>query len=173
MNYWVTAFPFLMFLASIGTSLCSLRVVNDSPTNANDTAMGVAFIYQVSQPVGIDSGSVSFGTPYYSISLSLNVILTLMIVTRLVLSSRNFRNAMGAPAGACGLYKAIVSMLVESCALYAVSYLLFVVPWALESSVSNTFFPILAEVQVRTVGALQSPDVVQLTMVMHRSSPRS
>lgn len=123
---------------------------------ANDpgTAMGIALIYQISQTISIDSNSVTiadFGTPYYSISLSLNVLLTLMIVTRLVVYHRNVRNAMGAPAKARGLYNTAITILIESCALYAVSYILFIGPWAIGSPVANIFFPILAETQVRAV----------------------
>jgi len=125
-NYWAIAFPGVMFLASV--------------------AMGIAFLCQGSVHVDLNVASVSFGIPYYSISLSLNVILTLMIVGRLVLHSKNF--AMGTTAKTGGLYKAIVTMLIESCALYAITYLLFMAPWAAGSSVGNCFFPVLAEVQV-------------------------
>ena len=122
--------------------------------NVIDTAMGIGFIYQLARPISLASAGSSiqdFGTPYYSISLSLNVILTITITTRLALHSKNVRTAMGTPGGTGGVYRAIITMLIESCALYAVSYLLFVAPWASQSSVSNAFFPILAETQVRVV----------------------
>jgi hypothetical protein len=125
--------------------------------------MGIAFIWQVSQTFNINSDSVTladFGTPYYSISISLNVLLTLMIVTRLVMYNRNVRNAMGAPAKAGGVYRTAVTLLVESCALYAVSYILFIASWAIGSPVSNIFLPILAETQVRVVFTPPSYDVV-------------
>lgn len=126
-SYWVIAFPSVMFLASVG--------------------MGIAFIWQNSLH-DLSTASVSFGIPYYSISLSLNVILTSMIVARLILHSKNLQSAMGTTAKTGGLYKAIVTMLVESCALYAITYLLFMAPWSAGSFVGNAFFPILAEVQV-------------------------
>jgi len=130
MNPLAIAFPSLMYLASV--------------------AMGILFIYQTSQPDKSiwSSVAISFGIPYFSISLSLNMILTLLIVTRLVLHNRNVRTAMGAPPGFGGLYKAIVTMLVESSALYAVSSLLFVAPWGAGSHVADIFLPILAETQV-------------------------
>jgi hypothetical protein len=74
-----------------------------------------------------------------------------MIVIRLIRHDRNIRNATGAPAKAFGLYKAIVTMLIESCALYSVTYLLYIVPWSLRSGVQFIFFPILADAQVRIV----------------------
>ena len=112
--------------------------------------MGILFIYQTSQPDSSiwSSVAISFGIPYFSISLSLNITLTLLIVTRLVLHNRNIRTAMGAPGGFTGLYKAIVTMLIESSALYAVNSLLFVGPWGAKSHVADIFLPILAETQV-------------------------
>ena len=88
-----------------------------------------------------------FGVPYLSISVSLNILLTLMIVIRLVLHSRNIRAATG--MGTNGLYKAISTMLIESCALFAVNSLLVIGPLIGGNYVAGTFFPILAETQVR------------------------
>ena len=119
--------------------------------NVAPIAMGIMFIYyEASQPIYPSSVAFSFNYPYFAISLALNILLTLMIVMRLVLRSRNIRNAMGAPAITTGLYKAALTMLVESSALYAVSFLLFIVPWAADSTVSGIFFPILADIQVCT-----------------------
>jgi len=130
MNIWVIAFPCVMYLGSV--------------------AMGVMFIYQTSQPNSSiwNSIAVNFGLPYFSISIALNVLLTLMIVVRLVLHSRNIRSAMGTPVGVNGLYKAIVTMLIESSALYAVNSLLFIGPWGAGSHAADIFLPILAETQV-------------------------
>jgi hypothetical protein len=113
--------------------------------------MGIMLIYQTSQPNSSiwDSVAVSFGLPYFSISLSLNVLLTLMIIIRLVLQSGNIRTAMKAPSGATRLYKGVVTTLIESSAIYAVSSLLFVGPWGSGSHVADIFLPILAQTQVR------------------------
>ena len=117
----------------------------------NDIAMGIMIIYLFSQPSS-DLVSVNdFGAPFYSISFSLNILLTLMIVARLILHSRNFRNSMGIPTGAVGSYKAVVTMLVESCTLYAIAFVLFIGPWGASSYIDNVVFPLLAEVQVRAV----------------------
>ena len=115
--------------------------------------MGIMFIYQASQPNNTlwSSVAINFGLPYFSISLSINILLTLMIVVRLVLHSRNVRAAieMEEPSGITGFYKAIVTMLIESSAIYAASSLLFVGPWGAGSHVADIFLPILAETQVR------------------------
>ena len=82
--------------------------------------------------------------------MGLNILLTLIIVVRLILHSRTMRPSMGGPTGISGLYKDIVTMLVESSALYAISSLLFIGPWGAGNSAADIFLPILAETQVCT-----------------------
>ena len=96
------------------------------------------------------------GVPYYSVSVALNVLLTLMIVIRLILHTRNTRTALGV-AGIGRLCKVIVTMLVESCAIYAVSSLLVIGPWAArENPIVNFFTFILPETQVHVY---HDPDI--------------
>jgi len=132
MNYWVIAFPCLMYLASFVT--------------------GIVFMYyQIALPTTKLWPSVanSFRYPFFSISPALNIILTFTIVTRLIWHRKNIQSAMGASAGtASGLYKAIATVLVESCALYAASFILFMGAWGSGSPTANIFFPIVAETQV-------------------------
>jgi len=90
--------------------------------------------------------STFFGFPYLVISVSLNVLLTLMIVIRLALHSRSVRAARGVPAGISGLYKTIITILIECSALYAVASLL-----VLGTPTANIFMPVLAETQVRAL----------------------
>jgi tellurite resistance protein TehA-like permease len=92
----------------------------------------------------------NFGLPYFSICLSLNILLTAMIVARLILYSRDVRKAMGSSAGTSGLYKAVITMLIESSALYTAGFLLFFPPWAANSSAADLFSLLLADIQVRT-----------------------
>ena len=74
-----------------------------------------------------------------------------MIITRLVLHSRNIQNAMGAAAGASRLHKAVITMLVESAGLYAVAFILFIRSWGAGSPARSIFLSLLAEIQVRAV----------------------
>ena len=130
-------------------------------TNIGSIAMGTAFFYQSLGPAGITWS----GLPYYSISLSLNILLTLMIVIRLTVHTRNTRTALGM-TGICGLYKAVVTMLVESCAIFAVSSLLVIGPWgAGQSPIVNFFLPILYQTQVCAFPRLWYSDrLVDITM---------
>ena len=118
-----------------------------SRANVDDLAMGIALVYANSEL----AGNAWAGLAYLSISFSLNVLLTLMIIIRLILHVRNNRAAVGI-SGIGGLSKAIITMLVESCALYAVSTLLVLGPLCSDktgASIMNFFLHILPQTQVR------------------------
>ena len=74
-----------------------------------------------------------------------------MIVIRLVRHRRNIRKALGTTTGASGLYDTLITMLVESCALYAVSYILFIAFFNTTSPIQDIFSQILTGTQVRAV----------------------
>ena len=58
---------------------------------------------------------------------------------------------MGGQTTISGLYRASLAIIIESCGLYAINSLLFVVPWAIGSYVAGIFLPILGQIQVRAV----------------------
>ena len=115
--------------------------------------MGIVYIYQSA----VDYTTEWSALPYYSITLSLNVILTLMVVIRLVLHTRNTRAAMGV-TGTGGLYNAVITMLIESCALYVVSLLPAIGSLGAKIPIANFFASIVPEVQVRPFARLWSSD---------------
>ena len=113
--------------------------------------MGIMIL--ISQARGWDGNwnaiGVNLSIPYTSISVSLNILLTLIIVVRLMLHGRNIRAITGSPAGVNGLYKTISTMLIESSALYAVNSLLVIGIWAADNTATGIFLPTLGEIQVR------------------------
>lgn len=121
-------------------------------THVTDTAMGIVLVYyQIAKPsctIWSSATAINVGVPY-SISVSLDVLLTLMIAVRLVLLSRDIRSAMGVPFRLSGTYKAVITILSESSALYAITFLLWIGTWAAESPAEYFFFPVLAQTQVR------------------------
>jgi hypothetical protein len=113
--------------------------------------MGIAFIYQGSQPLSTPSRYIAlndYGISYYAITASLNLFLTLTIILRLVLHRSKIRNVMGATAGVGKTYTAVIVMIVESYAIYSVTFLVFLGLWGAQSPVTNAFFPILVQTQV-------------------------
>jgi len=115
-----------------------------------DAVMGImTSIHQASGPNGSAWGSALYNPRIasLSISVSLNILLTIMIVTRLILHSKNIRSTMGSPAGVCTLYKTITTVLVESSTLYSMSSLLVV--GQSSAGLADTFLSTLSEIQVR------------------------
>ena len=110
--------------------------------------MGILQCYHIAK--GDDLWRV-YDTTYFAIGVSLNVLLTLMIITRLALHIRNVRNAVGASSGLGGLYTAVITMLVESSALNAVGYLLYIVSVSTYSFAAFIFNAPLGETQVSVV----------------------
>jgi hypothetical protein len=143
MNYRVVAFPFLMWLATFGMYLSFPQPTATPPlTSLIQRLVSCSFT---------KSQYIKTGTQCFSITVALNVLLTLMIVTRLIWHSRNIRDAVGSPARGGGLYKTIITILIESSALYTVNHLCFLVSWSIESPLTYLFLPILVKTQVRAV----------------------
>ena len=107
-------------------------------------------LYKTSRPdSSLFSGvTVSFGLPYFTISVALNVLLTLLIACRLLLHDYNFKKAVGSPSRLSSVYKSIVSILIESSALYAVVSICFIVPYAMSHHASAIFLAMLSRVQI-------------------------
>ena len=126
-------------------------------TNVTDIATGIVLLF--SQAHGGDGFRnpeipFHFNLAYTSISASLNVLLTLMIVIRLVLRGRSVHAATGSRAGLSGLYKTFATMFVESSALYAGISLVVIGLWATFNYAWFAFVPALYIIQVCASRAL-------------------
>ena len=121
-------------------------------TNTINAALGIVCIYEA--PVFGAPISFDLFLSYNFVALSLNVLLTLMIVMRIVWHRRNFQNAVGTSAGAGGLYATVITMLAESCALYTVASLLYLALFATDSEICLVFTWAVGPSQVRTAFAL-------------------
>ena len=117
-----------------------------------DTATGILLAYQDSRPLNtLEKYDITINSVilYGSLAVSLNVLLTSMIVVRLSLHSWKLRNAVGPSAMTGRLYNAIIAMLVESCALLTIVSLVYLGLRAADNPVSNLFLPFLTQIQVR------------------------
>ncbi|KAJ7699276.1 hypothetical protein B0H17DRAFT_1006214 [Mycena rosella] len=130
LNFAIVALPILMYLGSI--------------------AMSVMVLFRESSPHSHfwTSTTVDFGIPYYALSAALNVLITIMITTRLLLYRQALKKTLGNEHALSVPFASIASMLVESSVLYAATSILFLVPYGLKSDVSNIFIPILIQVQL-------------------------
>jgi len=115
-----------------------------------DISMGVMTLFQASRPGASlwTKVTTNFGIPYFSLSVTLNVLITLLITGRLLLYRHQVRRTLGAANASTVPYVSIVAMITESSMLYAVFSLLFIGPYASESHVSDIFLPILSQIQI-------------------------
>ncbi|KAK0441326.1 hypothetical protein EV421DRAFT_1812688 [Armillaria borealis] len=110
--------------------------------------LGLLWLIQVSAPASSPwaTSSINFTQPYFWTSFSLNVTMTLAIVSRLLVYRYRISSVMGSSYGR--QYTSIASMIVESSLLYTSFQLLFIVPFGLNSPVQTIFIQPLSQVQV-------------------------
>ncbi|KAI0684496.1 hypothetical protein BC835DRAFT_1293101 [Cytidiella melzeri] len=108
---------------------------------------GLLFLLQISaNSPWVDGGSINWTIPFFALSLSLNIILTIAIVLRLLAFRRHAVSALGISHGS--QYTGIAAMVVESAAIFSVFSLLFLVPFALNHPLNEVFFQPLSGVQI-------------------------
>ena len=136
---------------------------------------GIVSTYR-SSGLGADNG---FYVSYLSVSLSLNVLLTLMIIIRLIIHIADIKKTLGVSNGSNNLFATattVITMLIESYALYAVTLLLNIILLAVGSWFSNVFSVAVGSIQVRAASNIPRFATTLahfcLTAVAHRSSPR-
>ena len=160
------AFPCLIYLASVGMYPSPPQADGDVLTNIIDAAMGSAYAYLLSTSGFYTVTEINFNTSYVSICLSLNVLLMLMIIMRLILHVRNNRRTTGDFDESGGLHTVVttvVTMLIESYALYAIALLLYIVPWGICSSIGYLFSEAIGSIQVRTISTFPDELLVFLS----------
>ncbi|KAF8980167.1 hypothetical protein BDQ17DRAFT_1517461 [Cyathus striatus] len=89
--------------------------------------LGILYLVQVGEPLGSPwaNNRINYTLLYATVSLSLNIFITLMIVARLILCRRRLLNSLGAGHGAT--YLGVTTMFIESAGIYAVFSLMFLI----------------------------------------------
>ncbi|KAH7909378.1 hypothetical protein BJ138DRAFT_1155435 [Hygrophoropsis aurantiaca] len=113
---------------------------------AGSFAMGILWLLQISTSSPYFSGGINFTLPYLSLSLALNITLTIAIVLRLLTYRYRISRVLGPKYGT--QYTSVAAMVVESAALYSVFSIAFLVLFALNNPVSETFLEALGQIQM-------------------------
>jgi len=87
--------------------------------------------------------TIDFGTPYYTLTIALNIIITTLICLRLFYFSRRIKHILG-PDGA-KTYTGIAAILIESAAPYSLVGLMFLIPYARQSGTAIAFGQVWAK----------------------------
>lgn len=125
----IMLFPCLMYAASV--------------------VMGIMWLLQVTtfSPY-FSSTNINYTVPYLSLSLALNIIITIVIVLRLLTYRRRISKVLGSSYGT--QYTSIAAMIIESAALYSAFSVAFLTLFLLNNPISETFIEALTQVQVST-----------------------
>ncbi|KAJ7091128.1 hypothetical protein C8R44DRAFT_750620 [Mycena epipterygia] len=129
-GYTAIALPAVMSLASLVLGILWLKQVGTVSASPWDTP------------------GINYTTPYFAMSLALNILVTLLIVVRLMLHRNriNQTRAMGTNHGA--QYTSFAAMIIESAAIYSIFSLLFLVPFTMGHPLSQLFLQALSPVQI-------------------------
>jgi hypothetical protein len=111
-------------------------------------AMGTLWTLQSSQP-GLSLYSklpLAYGVSYQAISLSVNVILTILITIRLLMHRRTIMNSL--PEDHAKQYISLATIIVESAALYSVFAVIFLITYAVNNPINQIFLSVASSSQV-------------------------
>lgn len=152
-NYYIIIFPILVYLGATGKPARCLTLPH---ADAAPLALAILELVTSFTPGGFFFGaqSVNFGTPYYAMTIGLNILVTALICARLLALSRAVRATMGAENAR--LYTGVAAILVESAAPYSLVGIVFLVPYARGSLVSVALGQVWAKLTVRAPPPLSS-----------------
>jgi hypothetical protein len=121
------------------------------------SVLGVLFLWQISSPLSSPYSTtgtgVNYTLPYFFLALAFNIVVTILIVLRLYIYRLRKAQALLGPDHVME-HTSIVSMIIESAAIYSTFSLLFLIPFATKSAVANTFLQVLGEGQVGIILAI-------------------
>ncbi|KAF8489954.1 hypothetical protein BU17DRAFT_53348 [Hysterangium stoloniferum] len=81
--------------------------------------------------------TIKFGLPYYTLSIALNIILTSCIVGRILFLYRRVHASLGYEAAR--VYTGVLSILIESAALYSIIGFMTIIPYGINAPTSIAF----------------------------------
>jgi hypothetical protein len=121
-SYYVIALPLLAYFTAIAFAIIQL-FVSFSPS-------GNFFSHS----------TINWGIPYYSITIGLNILITLLIVTRLLKLGKAVSRAIGDDS--VKMYTSVASMLIESAAPYSLFGIVFLVAFTRNSMIGVGFIQV-------------------------------
>ncbi len=168
-NFLVIIFPILIYIAAFSEYPVAIRV--NSPSHS-PVVLAVLELVSSFSPGGFffNGSAVNFGTPYYSLTIGLNVIVTALICYRLLSLSKLVKHTMG-PENA-KLYTSVASILIESAAPYSITGIIFLVPYARGDLVSVALGQVWAKCTVRHPLMFESLQITSLIFAHQCLAPQ-
>ncbi|TDL20998.1 hypothetical protein BD410DRAFT_695577, partial [Rickenella mellea] len=145
-NHYIMTIPVLSYLGS--------------------TALSILTLFQAARPGSTlaTHNTVVFAVPYWSLSISLNLLVTLLIVLRLLMWRSKVIGVLGPQHSKT--YTSIAAMMIESAALFSVAGLIFIICFARQSHVQNLILPVLGQIMC------MSPELIIMRVALGRAWSR-
>ncbi|EMD31937.1 hypothetical protein CERSUDRAFT_162391 [Gelatoporia subvermispora B] len=133
----IIAVPILVYLGDLDEPVLATMPNGCSPTGRK--ALGILVLVSSGTPGGkfFSGKAVDFGTPFYCMAISLNIILTMLICGRLLYISRWARKTLGHDPST--LYTGLMSIMIESALPYSICGIMFIIPYVRGSDTSIAF----------------------------------
>jgi len=127
-NFYIVALPVVLLVGSF--------------------TMGTLLLIRISNPENSlwDQETVKFIVPFCSLSLALSSLVTIIIVTRLIYTRRKITKAIGLQH--TRQYISVAAILIESTVVATLCSLLFLIPYARGSAISNIFQGSICNTQI-------------------------
>ena len=112
--------------------------------------MSIMTVFQIAQLTNNFFAGVthSFTLPYFALSVSLNLLLSLMIAGRLLAMRAQMRAALGREH--TRLYTSVSAVIIEAAAIYAATSIWFIATFSLGSPLLEVVLPLHFQVMVRS-----------------------
>ena len=119
--------------------------------NKTKKATGIGLLIQTAKPGAVfgQANVINFGTPFWSLSVTTNVISTLLIAGRLLYRRRMLRDTTrGYGATQLRMYTSTVAIFAESAALYAICAIIYIPMFAKNITLQYPFSALLGSMSV-------------------------
>lgn len=112
-------------------------------------ALGILTTVQAAEPNSSlwADGTLNFSLPYFSLSMALNIFLTILLVSRLLYMRYKIISTLGAQYGKT--YTGIATMVLESALPLGLVSLVFIVLYSIHNTAELLLLVLLVQVQVR------------------------
>ncbi|PPR03792.1 hypothetical protein CVT24_007472 [Panaeolus cyanescens] len=130
-----------------GKRVAYIVIIFPSMVLMGSFALGTIWTLQSSKP-GLSLYSavpVAFGTAYYMVSLSVNIVLTILITIRLYLYRRRVNKTLNPDYGTH--YFSLATIIIESAASYSICALMFIVTYAVGHPINQIFLAVASNMQ--------------------------
>lgn len=146
---YLVILPTLLYLGSLGTWFTSRR--SKEADTDDGTASGIGLLIETAKPGAVfgQASVVDFGTPFWSISVSMNVLTTLVIAGKLVYRKRAFVSTER--SNRLSTYTPEVAIFLESAALYAICAIIYIPMFARSIPLQYPFSALLVSAAVSFV----------------------